>query len=202
MDHLERQLAEEELSTAETRALLDRLAQEELGGSEMSTLKDVAEATGTPVDVLARMLADIRHVPEIKKKLDIHEQRLNRHERQLNSSNTTRNSSTYSQYKQYKEWEQQEERDKAAKALVPTFATILVVIIVISLVAQNAGPTPSSTYQGAVSRSATDPKTGNTYTATRNRVGGYSYTVTSPDGKVRPMTEQERQNNVHLEYGL
>lgn len=55
-----KQLLAEELSTEETRALLERLHLEAPGSSEHVTLAAVIEATGADLEIAARHLADIR----------------------------------------------------------------------------------------------------------------------------------------------
>lgn len=59
MSH-EFELSREELSAGEVREILDRLGQDEMGGPDVARVRDVAEATGTSVQTIGRILADIR----------------------------------------------------------------------------------------------------------------------------------------------
>jgi hypothetical protein len=54
------ELLQEEIKDAELRQLLDRLGQQEFGGSGLSRVADVVEATGATPRAVAEALADIR----------------------------------------------------------------------------------------------------------------------------------------------
>ncbi len=53
-------LLSEQMSDAEVRTLLERLGSKEFGGSESATVGAVVEATGTDVEIVGRLLAEIR----------------------------------------------------------------------------------------------------------------------------------------------
>lgn len=54
------ELAKEELSGDELRQVLQRLAREELGGSDLPTIGSVSEATGANGETIGRILANLR----------------------------------------------------------------------------------------------------------------------------------------------
>ena len=55
------EIAAEELTPAEVREVLTRLAVSEFGGSDQATVAAVAEVVGTSPLVVGRLLAEIRH---------------------------------------------------------------------------------------------------------------------------------------------
>jgi hypothetical protein len=91
----EHELRQQEITDAELRELLERLGQEEMGGSGLSRVGDVVEATGASSQVIGRMLADIRkddwerrfglRQEVVEKKVETHGRILSDHERRLTS---------------------------------------------------------------------------------------------------------------------
>ncbi len=55
------EIATEELTPAEVREVLTRLAVNEFGGDDQATVATVAEVAGTSALVVGRLLAEIRH---------------------------------------------------------------------------------------------------------------------------------------------
>lgn len=54
------ELGSMELAPEETREILRRLAVDEFGGADVSRVRDVAEAADTPINTVARILAELR----------------------------------------------------------------------------------------------------------------------------------------------
>jgi hypothetical protein len=74
-------LLDEELTKDELSEVLRRLGRWELGGSESSTIRDVAEATSADPQAIGRLLADIRKENFEEKyglKIEEHEERIER----------------------------------------------------------------------------------------------------------------------------
>lgn len=139
-----------EVEQKEVSTLLARLQAEEFGASELVTLDDIAEVTGASVDALARMLAEIRDVPEIAIKLADHEVRLASHERRLDEHDREfkkflrrRNfhgseNDKEKLFKEYREWAHQQDNQSDSTHLI--FGIILLVLFVWYLITlSNAG---------------------------------------------------------------
>lgn len=60
LEHQREQLLAEEITDAELREILERLGQDEFGGSGQSRVADIVELTGIPPEAICRILADIR----------------------------------------------------------------------------------------------------------------------------------------------
>ncbi len=93
LEHQREELLAEEVTDAELREILDRLGQDEFGGSGQSRVGDIVELTGIPPEAIGRILADIRkdewerrfglRQDQIESRVDHHEKVLREHAEQL-----------------------------------------------------------------------------------------------------------------------
>lgn len=130
-------MAGQAVSESELVALLDRLAQEELGGEPMPTLAEVSEATGAPVEVLARMLSDIRRVPELELRLQKSEAKIAEVHGALSNTATEKSDLSFEQFKEFR----RRDKDGELRLSVVVIGLFMLVIMFIGVLSvTNIGP--------------------------------------------------------------
>lgn len=199
-------LARAELTPEELREVLDRLALE--ATEEMPTIGAVTEVTGTPPEVVGRILADIRGISfqeAFGKRLDAQEAKVAEHSRRLDAHEQKlaerRAPSSVDAYKLCEdEREIEEEMRKMAKERIwgrengwlVFAASLFIMLIILAIAAQPPKPPPGyvdrSSYQVGYSQQTL--KSGDEIYANKR---GEVWVVEKATGKRRDPTSQESE---------
>lgn len=129
LDSLEA-LALEELSSAELRAVLARLGERELGGSDAYTVGAVAEATGFAAEEVGAVLASLRGAEFQARFAEV----LSQHEARLARLEAGKHPMSNAEIKDYSHDAENFRLDPGAGKAVPHFAVVLAVLIAVAVV--------------------------------------------------------------------